>query len=138
MTDNALRILGVHACIPERIVIERKLFPYSGKLAWVPSNRQALSRLRQGDIEVMISSLNSGAGDGLDLARESRELVVAGEIPPFVFILTTGEINTGKFAQALQQVMGRGEVDLYLPKPFSRDQLRLTMDKARSIVTGRN
>lgn len=137
MTDNELRILGVHDCAPERMIFERKLFPYPGRLEWVSSNRQALLRLKQGDIDVLVSSLNSDAGNGLELASESRKLVVTEEIPPFVFVLMTGQRMEGEFPQTLKLAMERQEVGVFLPKPFSRDDLQSAMGTARRIITVR-
>jgi DNA-binding NtrC family response regulator len=83
-------------------------------------SRQAVDRLREEPFDLLIADLKMPELDGLDLLKLARELD-----PEMLVLIVTGYPTVETAVEAIK----RGAFD-YIIKPFSPDQLRLTVDRA--------
>jgi len=90
------------------------------RVATANGGRAGVERVKQGDIDLVVSDVKMPDLDGLDLLREVR----AVDPSPYVITITAfGSIDTAIRAVKL------GAYD-YVTKPFEFDQLLLTIEKA--------
>ena len=91
------------------------------------SGQEALSILREKDVDVVISDIQMPDFSGVELLREARQIA-----PDTVFIMITAFASTETAIEALQH----GAYD-YITKPFRMDDLRAVvrhaLEKGRSL-----
>jgi DNA-binding NtrC family response regulator len=104
MVENCARILGRAGC----------------ECVTATSGRRALELLDGGHVDLVLTDLQMPEVDGLALLRHARELDPARPV-----IMITGFATIESAVSAVKE----GAFD-YLPKPFSADQLRVSVERA--------
>jgi DNA-binding NtrC family response regulator len=101
------------------IAIERLLAARGHQVATARSVDEALERLGQGSVHLVITDLGLGAGSGMDVLRWVREHAPDTAV---VMITAYGSERTAVEAMKL------GAAD-YVPKPFDNDELELVVER---------
>jgi two-component system, chemotaxis family, chemotaxis protein CheY len=116
---NALRVLIVDDSSVMRKIVDRSL-RQAGldiKEVFEASNGvEALSRLQETRVDLILSDINMPTMDGLELVRQLQALENAKGVP---IVMVTTEAGESHVVQALSNG-ARG----YIRKPFSPDQIR--------------
>jgi DNA-binding NtrC family response regulator len=85
-----------------------------------PVPREALERIRQGEVDLLITDLRMPEMDGSDLVSQAKQI---DETLPFIIITAYGTPETAL------EIMHLGAFD-FITKPFRQEQLLLTIEKA--------
>jgi len=92
-----------------------KYFVVGGmEVAECDSAKRALSRLKQGGIDIVLTDLNMPVMTGLELIEEIRKVRAWDDIPIFILSVTENE-------HLIQRAMDLGAAG-FLQKPFSLDE----------------
>lgn len=119
MSDHKPTILvcddeeSVQAAI--RLVLERDY-----DLLFASDGEEALRQFRAHPVDLVLLDLKMPKKDGMEVLQE----LMAKQPPPRVVLLTAYQS-----VELAQRATQSGAVD-YVPKPFTRDQLRLAVDRA--------
>ncbi len=107
-----------------RRVVEYQLQEDGYHVLTAPSAAAALQQFQAADVDIVVTDVKMPVSDGLELLAHLKAL--RAELP--VIVLTAhGTIGSAVDA------MKRGAFD-YLTKPFTREQLRLTVEKALDVA----
>lgn len=87
---------------------------------WVDSAAEALARLASRSIDVVLTDLRMPSMDGMELIAAIKE-----RAPGIPIIMLTAHANVENAVEAMK----KGAAD-FLPKPFDRDAVLFTVDKA--------
>ena len=122
VTDLSLKILVVDDFFPMRRVIRKclKQLGYAN-IEEAENGDQALSRLKNGDIEFVVSGWNMPVMDGLVLLNRMRGDPALKDTP---FLMITAEAEQEKVVSAI-----KAGVNNYIVKPFTPETMREKIDK---------
>ncbi|MFL5320919.1 MAG: sigma-54-dependent transcriptional regulator [Myxococcaceae bacterium] len=115
-----MKILVVDDELSMREYLELLLVAAGYSVAAAPGVPQAISQLKSGGIDLVVSDMKLGSGSGFEVLRAARELPE----PPEVILITA----YGTPATAVE-AMRLGAYD-YICKPFDNDELKLLVGKA--------
>ena len=116
---NALRILIVDDSSVMRKIIDRSLRQAGLEIKEVfeaSNGVEALARMQQTRVDLILSDINMPAMDGLELVRQFQAVENAKGVP---IVMITTEAGESHVVQALSSG-ARG----YIRKPFSPDQIK--------------
>lgn len=106
---------------PANLRLLERLFRQDYKVITAGSGEEALELLAQHDTALLITDQRMPSMSGLELLRHTAELR-----PHMVRMILTGYTDVGTLVEALNS----GLVYQYLTKPWSNDELRLTVTRA--------
>lgn len=106
---------------PANLRLLERLFRQDYKVLTAESGEEALSLLTQHDAALLISDQRMPNMSGLELLKQT-----AAMRPHMVRMLLTGYTDVGTLVEALNS----GLVYRYMTKPWSNDELRLTVSRA--------
>jgi two-component system chemotaxis response regulator CheY len=116
---NALRVLIVDDSSVMRKIVDRSLRQAGLEIKEVfeaGNGVEALARLQETRVDLILSDINMPTMDGLELVRQLQALENAKGVP---IVMVTTEAGESHVVQALSNG-ARG----YIRKPFSPDQIR--------------
>ena len=116
---NALRVLIVDDSSVMRKIVDRSLRQAGLELKEVyeaSNGVEALARMQQTKVDLILSDINMPAMDGLELVRQLQAVENAKGVP---IVMITTEAGETHVVQALSNG-ARG----YIRKPFSPDQIK--------------
>ena len=116
---NALRVLIVDDSSVMRKIVDRSLRQAGLEIKEVfeaANGVEALARLQETRVDLILSDINMPTMDGLELVRQLQALENAKGVP---IVMVTTEAGESHVVQALSNG-ARG----YIRKPFSPDQIR--------------
>jgi two-component system chemotaxis response regulator CheY len=116
---KTLRVLIVDDSAVMRKIIDRSLRQAGLEVQEVleaGNGVEALSRLQQGSVDLILSDINMPTMDGLELVRQLQAVENAKGVP---IVMITTEAGESQVVQALSSG-ARG----YIRKPFTPDQIR--------------
>ena len=116
---KTLRVLIVDDSAVMRKIIDRSLRQAGLEVQEVleaGNGVEALSRLQQGRVDLILSDINMPTMDGLELVRQLQAVENAKGVP---IVMITTEAGESQVVQALSSG-ARG----YIRKPFTPDQIR--------------
>lgn len=106
---------------PANLRVLERLFRADYRVVTAPSGAEALALLEQNDVALMISDQRMPEMTGIELMTKTVDIR-----PHMVKILLTGYTDVGAIIAALNS----GLVYRYLTKPWTNDDLRLTVSRA--------
>ncbi|MDX6496773.1 MAG: two-component system, NtrC family, response regulator HupR/HoxA [Blastocatellia bacterium] len=106
---------------PANLRVLERLFRADYRMVTAPSGAEALALLEQNDVALMISDQRMPEMTGIELMTKTVDIR-----PHMVKILLTGYTDVGAIIAALNS----GLVYRYLTKPWTNDDLRLTVSRA--------
>jgi len=116
---NALRVLIVDDSSVMRKIVDRSLRQAGLEIKEVfeaSNGVEALARMQQTRVDLILSDINMPAMDGLELVRQLQAVENAKGVP---IVMITTEVGESHVLQALSSG-ARG----YIRKPFSPDQIK--------------
>jgi two-component system chemotaxis response regulator CheY len=96
-------------------------------IEFVESAEAALERLKEIQVDLIVSDWNMGGMSGLDLLKKIRANPVLGRLP---FILATTE-RTAEHVLAAKQA----GVSNYIPKPYSQEAFKKVLEQVLGPLT---
>ena len=106
---------------PANLRLLERLFRRDYQVITAPSGQEALQLLSQHDVALLITDQRMPGMTGIELLKRTAELR-----PHVVRIILTGYTDIG----ALVEAINCGQVYKYVTKPWSNDDLRLTVERA--------
>lgn len=106
---------------PANLRLLERLFRQDYQIVVAESGEEALGLLQQHDTALLITDQRMPKMSGLELLNQTAELR-----PHMVRMLLTGYTDVGTLVEAINS----GLVYKYLTKPWSNDELRLTVSRA--------